>query len=114
MTHKRYCLVWDNGHDTSGIEFDTYEEAKKNMEETYILWEDAEVSTWNIKKGLIRPTPKQIESWNQMIDECCCYIVRWNDVLGEYEDSYWAEFLADEELREIGWVHWEEVERVWE
>lgn len=113
MKHKKYCLVWDNGHDTSGVEFDTYEEAKETMQNMYIGWSEAETDDWDWGSKFPDPTPEQIESWDQMIDECYCYIVEWNDELGEYNDSYYGEGLTDEELKEIGWDYWANVRRDW-
>lgn len=114
MTHKKYCLVWDNGHDTSGAEFDTYEEAKETMQEMYIGWEEAETYGWAWETNFPNPTPEQIESWDQMINECYCYIVEWNEELGEYDDSYYGTGLTDEELNEIGWNYWADIRRDWE
>ena len=112
VKHKKYCMVYDMGHTIDGVEFDDYEEAKADMIHTYLLWEAEEISDkkWKFSEdGTPLPTEKQIEDWDYMIDNCCCYVVEWNDTLEEYNDSYYADSLSDEELKKIGWMYFNEL-----
>jgi hypothetical protein len=110
--HKRYCMVFNTEDCTDGIEFDTFEEAKIDMEETYVNWRINEMSSWKTdENGNPCPTPEQIEGYDYMIDNCCCYISEWDEESGCYNDmdnSYW---MPDEELEEIGYVEWDKLKK---
>lgn len=99
MEHKQFCVLYDIGHTVDSIEFDTHEEALGCMKDLYLGWIEDERAEWDGE-----PTPEQVESWNEMVDACYCLILRWNDFLGEYEDTYWGEPLPDEDLEAIGWI----------
>lgn len=107
--HKPYCMIFDLGDMCDGIEFDSLEEAKCNMEDTYINWEASECMEWSWENGRPAPTPEQIETWDRMIDECACWIVEWNEETGEYGDIDDASFMSEEDLESIGWKYWEEL-----
>lgn len=99
MKHKPFCVIYDNGDTVDGIEFDTHEDAILCMKALYGDWIKEERFGWDGD-----PTPEQVESWNDMVNTCYCLILRWDDLLGEYEDTYYGEPLSDEELNGIGWM----------
>lgn len=109
MEHKQWLMVYDMGHTVDGEEYDTYEEAKAAMENTYVLWEMEEIAKWRWNGNVPTPTAEQIESWNAMIDDCYCYVTEWCDDLDEYLDGYWGYNLSDAELKGIGWVEYSEL-----
>ena len=110
MTHKKYCLVWDNGDSASGgIEYDTIEEAVFAMEDMYHEWTADAISHMDVVNGVCSPTPEQIEAWDTMIDTAWCTVVEWSDTLEEYEDVYYGTELSREQLFDIGWCPWYEL-----
>jgi hypothetical protein len=104
--HKKYCMVFDMGHTIDGVEFDSFEEAKADMEDTYINWMVEECHNWKMVDGVPHPTEKQIEDYDYMIWNCGCWIVEWNDELGEYGDVDYGYALSQEELEALGWMEW--------
>ena len=101
---KPFKMVFDIGHTIDGIEFDTFEAAKADMEDTYIMWMTDAMRDWKFAKdGTPQPTDKQKDEFNYMIDECCCWIVKWDSELGDYEDIDYGYVMSDEELKELGW-----------
>ena len=108
MEHKPYLMVFDMEHSIDGIEFDSFEAAKCDAEDTYVLWLTEEYRNWKWDDELHKPNPtlKQIEDFNHMIDNCCCYICKWDEKKGEYEDVDDAYFIPDDELEQLGWKEW--------
>lgn len=105
--HKKYCMIFDTDSDCAGVEFDDFEAAKSDMIDTYINWAVEEMRDWTTNaKGELNPTEEQIENYDYMIDNCCCYIVEWDDELDDYEDSDNAYWLPQQELDEIGYIEW--------
>ena len=96
--HKPFCVVWDIGHATDGIECDTYEEAEATAIDLFISWMQEEKAKWDGD-----PTQEQIEHWNEMIDTCWCVIVEWEEDWDTYEDVYYGKEIGDEKKEEIGW-----------
>lgn len=96
--HKPFCVVWDIGHATDGIECDTYEEAEATAIGLFISWMQEEKAKWDGD-----PTQEQIEHWNEMIDTCWCVIVEWEDDWGTYEDVYYGREISNEKKEKIGW-----------
>ena len=111
MNHKPYLMVYDMEHSEGGIEFDSFEEAKCDAEDTYVLWLNEEFRNWKWDDELHKPVPthQQIEDFNYMINSCCCYICKWDEEKGEYEDIDDAYFIPDKELEMLGWKELEEV-----
>lgn len=101
---SKWKMIFDTEHMCGGIDFDTFEAAKNDAIETYILWQ-------NDFMGNIPPvswteslepmfTEEEKEDWNYMIANCFCHVDKLNEDTGEYE-TYW--YPSDEELEEIGW-----------
>ena len=55
-----------------------------------------ETSTWKSAK----PTQKEKDNWNYLIEECWVKIERYNADKDEYEEYWWP---SDAELKAIGW-----------
>ena len=96
--HKPFCLVRDWFYDVDSEEFDTEADAIEAGLEWLTECMEEQKAEW---KPL--PDAKQIEAWNKMIDMHCCYIAKWSDETGEYEDSYYAMQISDDKLSAIGW-----------
>lgn len=104
--HKEYKMVFDMVDSIDGIEFDSFEAAKADMEDTYVNWMTYECHHWKIVDGIPLPTEEQIEDYDYMIENFCCWIVKWVDELGDYEDIDYGYTLPQEELEALGWMEW--------
>ena len=100
-------MIFDMDTSIDGIEFDTFEAAKADMEDTYVNWMVEECDKWEIIDGIPHPTEEQIADYDYMIWNFGCWIVEWNDELGEYEDSDYGYYLPQEELEALGWMEWD-------
>ena len=109
----KYMLLWSNENCADGYEigdYDSDDEAKYALKDCYIDWEIQEQCDWKFSEdGVPMPTAKQIESWNNMYDECYCYLVPFDEETGDYSE-YEEIWLTDEEYEEIGWIEYPEVE----
>ena len=101
-----YKMIWDTDQAVCGEDCETFEDAKAAALNVYEGWMEAEWMMWTSEK----PTAKNIEDWNYMIYNCCCYIVRYDPRTDEYDDADDAYYLSDEELEEIGWKEIPETE----
>ena len=111
--HKQWLMVWNTEDCTDGIEFDTEEEARDAMCETYIQWELEETAAWKCDdNGTLYPTEEQIEHWDMMIENCYCCVTEWDDMIDEWMDTYYAYNLSNEELKQILWVEYEELKEM--
>lgn len=108
MEHKRFKMIFDGGHFVDSIEFDDFDGAKNDAIETLILWMSEECYYWeHDENGVPHPTEAQIENWDTMINDCCVYVVEWDEETGEWEDMDDAWFPSYEDEYEIGWMEWE-------
>lgn len=107
---NKYRMVYDMGHTIDGIDYDDFQAACDNAIETMCNWKAEEMSGWDIdSNGIPHPTEKQIESWDTMINECCCYVAKWNEEVQDFYDekmNYW--YPSDEDVE---WLYWEEMKK---
>lgn len=94
-----YKLIYDTPNFIDGICCESLEAAKNAAIDVYTAWMEAEMATWKSETL----TAEEIDSWNYMVCECCCYIVAYDPETDEYTDAANAYFLSDAELEEIGW-----------
>lgn len=101
-----YKMIWDTEHTVDSEDCDSFEDAKEAALNTYMLWMEEQWMEWESET----PTKKNIEDWNYMIYNCCCYIVKYDPETDEYTDADDAHYLSDKELEEIGWKEIPETE----
>lgn len=107
---KRYTMIYDGDSFVDGTDYETLEEALEAAKETLIFWEQCEVfdKGWALgENGIPHPTEKQIEDWDYMIWNFNTYVIEKDDDGNAIEEHY----LSDDDLEEIGWVEWEELEK---
>lgn len=110
VEHNRYKMIYDGGHFVDGIEFENFEDAKHDAIETLISWIVDEVYYWNFDENhMPHLTERQIEMWDTMINDCCVYVVEWNEEKNDYDDMDDAWFPSYEDENEIGWMEWDKL-----
>lgn len=110
--HKQFCHVFDVGHSVDGVEYDDFEEAKSWAIDTLVQWVVDEQAKWPVdEKGKPHPTEKQIEDWDQMIEDCCVYVVEWDEDAGDWGDVDDAWFPSHEDETNAEWLYWEELKQ---
>ena len=115
--HKKYCMVFDVGHTVDGVEWDTFEEAKNDAINTLENWVVEEQLSWKFDTNsdgvsvTPHPTEKQIESWDTMINDCCVYVVEWDDENDCWEDCDNAWYPSSEIENEVNWLEWSELKK---
>lgn len=108
--HKPFQMIFDCGHTIDGIEHDTFEDAKFDAIETLAQWMVDEKGEWAVDaNGIPHPTEAQIESWDQMIADCCVYVVEWDEEEGSYQDADDAWYPSAEDENEAEWLTWDEL-----
>lgn len=104
---KKYCMIFDMGHTVDGIEHDDFEQAKVDAIDTLLTWIADETRNWKLDENYIpRPTEEQIDSWDTMINDCCVYVVQWDETSNEWDDVDNAWFPPYEIENEINWLEW--------
>lgn len=101
-----YKMIWDTDNAVDSDDCETFEDAKAAALNVYEGWMEGEWMGWKSEK----PSAKNIEDWNYMIYNCCCYIVKYDPETDEYTDADDAYYLSDEELEAIGWKEIPETE----
>ena len=103
----RYKMVWETENCVDGIDYATLEEAKASAIETLCQWMKNQIVDNEYPTNPNKWNEKQIEDWNYMIYNCGVS-VRDN---AKYNDEDFGEIweLSDKELKEIGWVLYEEM-----
>lgn len=113
---KRYQVVYNTEHFTGdcGL-FETLEEALNAATDIFIDWMTDAADSWKIENGILKPTGKQIENWNYMIDTCEAYVadLEYNGNNPEeketktyyYIDGHYYPSLKITES--LGWKYWE-------
>ncbi len=94
-----YKMVYDMGDTIDSIPFDSFEAAKTDMEDAYTLWIAEEMGSWTDAT----PTRHEIDSFNDMVNTCCCWVVKYDEEVGGYEDIDNGYTLPQEELEAMGW-----------
>lgn len=94
-----YRMIFDMGNIVDSIDFDSFDAAKKNMKDTYLGWLVEARAGWEGDS----PTEREKEDFNYMIANYCCYIVKWDDELQDYQDVDDGYMIPDNELAELGW-----------
>ena len=103
---KRFEMVFSTDSFCDGIDFETFEAAKADAEDTLINWATDERREWKTAEdGTPLPTAKQIENYDYMIYNCECHIVEYDDDGNQVNEYY----FTDDELAEIGWIEWDEL-----
>lgn len=102
---KKYKMVFDMGHTVDSIDFNSFEAAKADMEDTYIEWMTEECRSWECdENGIPHPTEKQIEDFDYMINEFYCVIIKYDEESEEWQDTDYGYYLPEEEKEQIGWM----------
>lgn len=115
--HKKFLMVFDMDHTIDGIEFDTFEEAKNDAIYTLEGWIIEEQIEWDYETDndgisvIPHPTEAQIESWDYMINNCCVYVVEWDDETNQWEDSDYGWWPSYDDENEIDWLEWDELKK---
>ena len=114
--NKRYQVIYDteNYTDSAGF-FDSLEEALSVATDILVNWMIDEQSNWKFENGIPKPTKKQIEDWNYMIDTCEVYVTDLeydgNDPEKTETDSYYCidghYYPALKIAESLGWKYWE-------
>lgn len=103
----RYKMVWETECCVDSIDYETLEEAKANAIETLYFWMKSQVIDNKYPMNPKEWNEKQIEEWDYMIYNCGVSIrdkTKYNDKdFGEIWEP------SNEELKEIGWVLYEEM-----
>lgn len=115
--HKRFCMVFDVGHSVDGVEFDTFEEARNDALYTLEQWIVDEQIKWSFDVAddgisvIPHPSEEQIDSWDRMINDCCVYVVEWDDVTSDWEDVDNAWFPSSDDEDALNWLEWSELKK---
>ena len=107
--NMRYKMVFDTGDCVDSIGFETFEEAQADALDTLVLWMTEFCNHEKCSINLKEWTQKQIDEWDYMIYNCSVEVrdkERYND---EDFGEIWEP--SDEELKEIGWVLYEEMKQ---
>ena len=115
--NKRYKVIFDTENYTGSCgSFDTLQEGLDTAITILEGWMTDERFNWKFENGIPKPTPKQIEDWNYMIDTCEAYVVDTeyqgdNPEMRKEESYYWLDghyYPALEIAESLGWKYWEE------
>lgn len=106
-----YETVWDGDHFIDGQKHEDLECAINDAKDTLIQWMSEQMWGWKFddKTNSPAPTEAQIEDWDYMIYNCGCYVVPFDEEIGEYadlDDAVWPR--TDEDTDKIGWMLWED------
>ena len=105
----RYKMVWETEHEVDGTDYATLEEAKACAIETLHSWMESQVIDNGYPMNPKEWNEEQIEEWDSMIYNCGVSVrdkTKYND---EDFGEIWEP--SDEELKEIGWVLYEEMKQ---
>lgn len=111
-----YETIWDGDSFIDGQKHESFEAAVCDAQDTLLMWAADEMHDWKWEDGANFPTPteEQIERWDYMIANCGCYVVAFNEEIGEYDEldnMLWPRTDADTD--ELGWMLWEDLEKKW-
>lgn len=113
-----YRMIYDGDHFIDGTDCASLEAAIGAAKDTLIMWQQEEWAEkkweWDDKACCYHPTEEQIEDWDYMIDNMGCYVVEYTgdeeyDGYTSLEYAVWPK--TDQDLEEIGWMHWEDYVR---
>ena len=108
----KYLMICDGGHFIDGIEFDEFEDAADAAVETLVNWVIDAQYYWSFdKRGLPKLSEAQIEAWDSMIEECCTYVVCWDEDTNEWNSIDYAWFPPEEAEDQIGWMPWDQLKK---
>ena len=114
--NKRYQVVYDTEHFTGDTGFfDNLKEALSVATDILVNWMNDERSSWEFKNKIPKPTKKQIEDWNYMINTCEVYVADLeydgSDPEETETESYYCidghYYPALETVENLGWKYWE-------
>ena len=106
-----YRMIYDGDSFTDGIDHETLESAIEDAQETLISWQSENMWRWKFADdGAPLPTEKQIDDWDYMIYNYGCFVVAFNEEIGDYNDyldgAEWPR--SQDDLDELGWKLWED------
>lgn len=96
IVRKPWRMAFETDDTVDGVDFDSFEAAKADAEDTLVNWMVEEQSKWRSEK----PTKEELEDYNYMICNCSVRVDRYNPTTDEYEE-YWSPSCEEEE--KIGW-----------
>ena len=101
-----YRVLWDTDNCCDSFESPSFGQAKQDALDLLLEWESQEMCTWHST----RPLPDQIDDWNYMIDNCCVEVIEYDDDSDENCEAYHTVWEpSDEDLKQIGWVYFDEL-----
>jgi len=103
VTRSTWHVIYDMDDCIDGYDTTSLAQGKSDVLDTFLQWMYNEQSLW--KNG--KPTKRQIEQYDNMIEVFNCYVAKYNPMTDEYDD-YW--YPSDDDLRRIGWMPWKEME----
>ena len=112
----KYCLVYEAEDFTDGFGSSDLEYLKEQALEILVNWMTSERAKWSIINGIHTPTSKQIDDYDYMIHHCSVSVRKYveetivtndGDLVYEKLEDYWCP--SNEQLKEIGWMPYEEL-----
>ena len=97
IVRAQYIMAFDMEDNSDGIEFDSFEAAKADAEDTLVEWMVEERNRW---KNVFHPTEEELDNYNYMICNCSVWVAKYNPNTDEYETE-WEPSYEDEEA--LGW-----------
>lgn len=106
MKEWLYSMVFSNGENRDAWGFGSFELAKETVMEQYMNWMHEFSFDRQCSSDFKEWTKNEVKEWNAMIEKCYCLVEEYNSVTDEYDD-YW--YPSEEDLREIGWLPYDEL-----
>jgi hypothetical protein len=97
IVRSPYQMIFDTDSCCDGIDFESFEAAKADAEDTLIQWMVEERSEW---EDLFHPNDEELDNYNYMICNCSVWVGKYNPDTDEYEEE-WSPSYEDAEA--LGW-----------
>lgn len=106
-----YETIWDGDDFIDGQKHEDLECAINDAKDTLIQWVSEQMWGWKFddETKFPAPTEEQIADWDYMICNCGCYVVPFDEEIGEYASLDYAVWpRTDEDMENLGWMLWED------
>lgn len=97
MEKKRYTMIYDTDSFCDGIEYDSFEAAMCDAEDTLCNWQADQMVSGKYSEDPREWTEKQIDDWDYMIYNCSTYVLD-NETGEETYPEYPTSWVTHDEL----------------
>ena len=117
IPHKKpaFKVLWGSSDCADSFHAGSLEEAKEMCIELLVQWIIDETEDWKYTPGKgFEPTDEQVFSYDGMIDDCSAWVVQLTDPDAEDEADQYSTVWepSEDDLRNIRWVHWDELRKM--